>query len=102
MSAPLYHLSAEIPLKSLQYLEWLGLEARTSGGLRLSKATILRALLNVAMRLDIDVRGLSTQSELEARIWAAMVRTQGIYKVEGEEEEENFYKIENQERERLI
>lgn len=95
MSAPLYHLSAEIPLKSIQYLEWLGLESRTNGGLRLSKATILRALLNVAMRLDIDVRGLSTQSELEARIWAAMARAQEVYKVEREDEEGSFYSVEN-------
>lgn len=87
MSAPLYHLSAEIPLKSLQYLEWLGLESRTSGGLRLSKATILRALLNVAMRLDIDVQGLNTQSELEARIWAAMARAREVCEPEGESEE---------------
>ena len=67
-----YHLSATVPVKSVQYLEWLGLEAWRTGGLRLSKAAIVRALLNVAMRMDIDVAGVTNQAELEERIWAAM------------------------------
>ena len=70
-----YHLSASIPIKSVQYLEWLGLEAKRTGGLRLSKAAILRALLNVAMQMDIDVAGAMSQEELEERIWVAVEKT---------------------------
>ncbi len=70
----IYHLSATISPKSAQYLEWLGQQAEHSGQ-HLSKATIIRALLNVAMRLDIDVGGISTQRELEDRIWETMRKT---------------------------
>lgn len=73
METTSYHLSAEIPIKSVHYLEWLGLAAKAGGGTRQSKATILRALVNVAMRLEIDVAGVATQAELEERIWRAML-----------------------------
>jgi hypothetical protein len=68
MDLPLYHLSATVPIKSAQYLEWLGMEAKATGGARLSKTTIVRALINVAMRMEIDVAGVATQEELEVRI----------------------------------
>lgn len=79
MPEPSYHLSATIPLKSLRYLEWLGLEAKRGGGMRLPKSTTLRAMLNVAMRLDINVSGVRNQDELEDRIWRAIrIRSQQI------------------------
>lgn len=74
MSLSSYHLSAAVPIKSVQYLEWLGLEAKRTGGARLPKAAILRAFLDVAMRLDIDVSGVITQAELEERVWEAIGR----------------------------
>jgi hypothetical protein len=76
-----YHLSAEVPIKSVHYLEWLGLAAKAGGGTRQSKAAIVRALVNVAMRLEIDVAGVVTPAELEQRIWLAIerrTRTAGI------------------------
>jgi hypothetical protein len=69
-----YNLSATVSVESVQYLEWLGLQAKQSGGLRLPKAAILRALLNVLMRMEIDVSGVTTQEELEERIWEGMGR----------------------------
>ena len=72
MEQPSYHLSAAIPWRSVEYLEWLGLEAKRTGGLRLPKAMILRALLNVAMQANIDVSGVTTQEELEDRIWEGL------------------------------
>ncbi len=74
MSEDRYHLSATIPPKSVQFLGWLGREAELHGGTSLSKAAIVRALLNVAMRMDIDVEGIHSQRELEERIWAAIAR----------------------------
>ena len=69
-----YHLSTAVPVKSVQYLEWLGLEARSLGGMRLPKALIVRALLSVAMRLEIDVSGVTNQADREKRIWEAIDR----------------------------
>ena len=69
-----HHISATISPKSAEYLEWLEQQAERSGQ-RLSKATIIRALLNVAMRLDLDVSEIATQRELEDRIWETMRRT---------------------------
>lgn len=74
MNTPSFRLSATLPVKSVSYLEWLGLEARRANGARLSKAAILRALVDVAMRLEIDVSGVTTQEELEERIWEAMAK----------------------------
>jgi len=67
-----YHLSVTVPVELVKYLEWIGLEARRSGGLRLPKASIVRALVRVLMRMDVDVSGVTTQEELEERIWEAM------------------------------
>ena len=72
MEQPSYHLSAAIPWRSVEYLEWLGLEAKRTGGLRLPKAMIVRALLNVAMQTKIDVSGVKNQAELEERIREGM------------------------------
>ncbi|PIQ79279.1 MAG: hypothetical protein COV79_04020 [Parcubacteria group bacterium CG11_big_fil_rev_8_21_14_0_20_41_14] len=74
MNACPYHLSVTVPVELVKYLEWVGLEARRSGGLRLPKASIVRALVNVLMRMEVDVSGVTTQEELEERIWAAMGR----------------------------
>lgn len=72
MNSHSYNLSATVPVQSVQYLEWLGLQAKQSGGLRLPKASIVRALLNVLIRIDVDVSGVTTQAELEERIWGAI------------------------------
>lgn len=74
MRTPTFRLSATLPAKSASYLEWLGHQAQRAGGTQLSKAAILRALVDVAMRLEIDVSGATTQEELEERIWEAMAR----------------------------
>ncbi len=67
-------LSVTVSEKSEQYLEWLCDEAQRAGGNRLAKATIVRALLNVVMRVDIDVSAVSSQADLEQRIWEALNR----------------------------
>ena len=72
MTEEQYHLSATIPHKSAQFLEWLARESELHGGSPLSKAAIVRALLNVAMRIDIEIEGIRSQRELEERIWVAI------------------------------
>ncbi|HJP29901.1 MAG TPA: hypothetical protein QGF95_05035 [Candidatus Latescibacteria bacterium] len=69
-----YYFSLGLPVKSVRYLEWLGLEAKRKGGARLPKAAIVRALINVAMRMDIDVSGCRTQVGLEDRVWQLIQR----------------------------
>ena len=83
MKSSSYHLSVTVPVELVKYLEWVGLEARRSGGLRLPKASIVRALLNVLVRMDVDVSGVTTQQELEERIWGAMEKI-GVDKAEAE------------------
>ncbi|MFA6108233.1 MAG: hypothetical protein WDA75_05620, partial [Candidatus Latescibacterota bacterium] len=77
MASSVYQLSAAVPAKSVQYLKWLGQTAETCGGARIPKAAIVRALLNVAMRLEIDVTEVTTEQQLEERIWGAIERRGG-------------------------
>ncbi len=74
VNEPNCQLSTTLSLKSAQYLEWLGAEAEARGGAHLSKAMVIRALLNVSMRLDIDTSFVTTQQELEERVWEALMR----------------------------
>lgn len=74
MASSAHQLTAAVPTKSVQYLDWLGQTAEICGGARIPKATIVRALLNVAMRLEIDVTEVTTEQQLEERIWGAIER----------------------------
>lgn len=87
---PSFRLSATLPVKSISYLEWLGLEAKRANGAQLSKAAILRALVDVAMRLEIDVSGATTQEELEERIWEAMAKARWAMALDGRSAEEKI------------
>lgn len=41
---------------------------KKNGGYKLPRSYIIRALINVGMKLDIDVKGVKTEKDLEERI----------------------------------
>jgi hypothetical protein len=53
-------------------LQWL--VTRTGRDDALGEADVVAALIRVAMRLDIDVDGVATQTDLEGRIWHSLSR----------------------------
>ena len=52
-------------------LDWfyeLSRRMKKNGGYKLPRSYIIRALINVSMKLDIDVKGVKTEKDLEERI----------------------------------
>lgn len=54
------------------WLQKLSTGMKSSGGYKLPRSYIIRALLDVAMKLDIDVSQVRTEGELKSRILNAM------------------------------
>jgi tRNA U34 2-thiouridine synthase MnmA/TrmU len=54
--------------KQICFLDEISKKAKFSGGRKLSRASILRAILKVAKKLDIDVMGIKTEKELRDRV----------------------------------
>ena len=54
------------------WLQKLSSEMKSSGGYKLPKSYIIRALLDAAMSLRIDVSGVKTEEELIERILKAI------------------------------
>ncbi len=52
-------------------LQELGNDARATGGYKLPKTMIMRALVRLLMRLDVDPSGVKTEDELLERILQA-------------------------------
>ncbi len=55
-----------------QWLQDLSRKMKATGGYKLPKSYILRALLNAAMRLNLDVNAVKTEEELAERILSAI------------------------------
>lgn len=54
------------------WLQDLSSKMKSSGGYKLPKSYIIRALLDAAMQLDIDVTEIKTEEELVKRILKAI------------------------------
>ncbi|MFC1621430.1 hypothetical protein ACFL2G_03900 [Candidatus Omnitrophota bacterium] len=57
-----------------KWLQELSSKMKSSGGYKLPKSYILRALLDASMNLKIDVSGVKTEEELTQRILKAIKR----------------------------
>ena len=55
-----------------KWLQELSSEMKSSGGYKLPKSYVIRALLDAAMQLDIDVVQIKTEEELVKRILKAI------------------------------
>lgn len=56
------------------WLQGLSNKMKSSGGYKLPKSYIIRALLDAAMQLNIDVTCIKTEEELVKRILGAIKR----------------------------
>lgn len=72
MSPASYRLPINLSEEEILFLERLGHQAKRTGGFRLSKAAVVRALIEVAMELEIDMSGVKDEEELRLRMLNAV------------------------------
>lgn len=69
-----YHqrVSTNLDYMQIELLDRLSREARFTGGSKLSHSIILNTLVDVLAQLPVDVTGVRTKEELQARIFDAI------------------------------
>lgn len=68
----LFRIPIAITKDTEAWLQRLSAQMKSSGGYKLPKSYIIRALLTAAMKLNINVTGIKTEEELRSRILAAI------------------------------
>jgi len=68
----LFRVPISITKDMEKWLQNLANEMKSSGGYKLPKSYIIRALLDAAMTLKIDVSGVKNEEELVKRIHSAI------------------------------
>lgn len=68
----LFRVPISISREMEDWLNDLSKQMKSSGGYKLPKSYIVRALLDAAMKLKIDVSGVKTEAELVKRIQTAI------------------------------
>jgi hypothetical protein len=69
-----FRIPITMPSEMVSFLENLGIECKRSGGHKLANTEIVRTLIRMMMDLDVDLSGIKTEEELEARIKEAVKR----------------------------
>mgnify|MGYP003394305914 CR=1 FL=1 len=73
----LFQTTFSIARETDAWFQSLSNEMKASGGYKLPKSFILRSLLNAMRKLKIDVSGVKTEEELEARFLEAIKQFKG-------------------------
>lgn len=74
LSEEMHRIPAAFTRDMMRWLDELAREAKFSGGAALRITQILRALVRVAMWLDLDVKGVKDEEELVRRIKTAVAK----------------------------
>lgn len=69
-----FRVPITMPSSMVAFLENLGIECKRSGGHKIANTMIVRTLVRLLMDLDIDISGVKSEEELEARIKDAAKR----------------------------
>lgn len=69
-----FRVPITMPSGMVSFLENLGIECKKSGGHKIANTEIVRCLVKLLMELDLDLSGIKTEEELEARIKDAAKR----------------------------
>lgn len=65
-------ITATVSDESLEWFHLLSSTMKKSGGCKLPRTYIIRALINAAMTTGVNVRGVKTERQLEGRILRAL------------------------------
>lgn len=69
-----FRVPITMPSSMVAFLENLGIECKRSGGHKIANTMIVRTLVRLLMDLDLDISGVRSEEELEARIKDAAKR----------------------------
>lgn len=70
----LQRVSAFLNDQQIEFLDGLSRQMKFSGGCKLPRTKILRAMLSAFMEMQVDVSGVGSESELKERILQAVRR----------------------------
>lgn len=63
-----FRVPITMPSGMVSFLENLGIECKRAGGHKIANTEIVRTLIKLLMDLDVDLSGVKTEEELEARL----------------------------------
>jgi hypothetical protein len=63
-----FRVPITMPSGMVSYLENLGIECKKSGGHKIANTMIVRSSIRFLMDLDLDIKGVKSEEELEKRI----------------------------------
>ncbi|MCG9479482.1 MAG: hypothetical protein K9H14_04650 [Actinomycetia bacterium] len=63
-----FRVPITMPSAMVSFLENMGIECKKSGGHKIANTEIVRSAIRLLMDLDIDINGIKSEEELEARI----------------------------------
>ena len=69
-----FRIPITMPSEMVSFIENLGVECKRSGGHKLANTEIVRSLIRLMIDLDVDISGIKTEEELEARVKEAAKR----------------------------
>ncbi len=69
-----FRINMTLPIELDRVLEDMGTEARSSGGFKVPKTTIIRSLIRVARILQVDMTGVKTEQDMLDRLLEAVRR----------------------------
>jgi len=63
-----FRVPITMPSGMVSYLENLGIECKKSGGHKIANTVIVRSAIRFLMDLDLDIKNVKSEEELEKRI----------------------------------
>ncbi len=63
-----FRVPITMPSSMVAFLENMGIECKRSGGHKVANTEIVRSAIRLLMDLDIDLSGIKSEEELEARL----------------------------------
>ena len=69
-----FRVPITMPSRMVSFLENMGIECKKSGGHKIANTVIVRSAIRLLMDLDLDISGVKSEEELEARIKNAAKR----------------------------
>ncbi len=63
-----FRVPITMPSSMVSFLENLGIECKKSGGHKIANTETVRVMIKLLMDLDVDLNGIKTEEEFEARV----------------------------------
>jgi len=67
-----FRVSLTLPKNLDDYLEMMGSDIKGSGGFKLAKTEIIRAMIRAMMTMKFDIKQVKSEEDLEGKILASL------------------------------